>query len=158
MPWKLQGTLIHPDENERANTIRHSGLRLGEIIGYRAWRVIEPRWFRRGDDRLHSVYISDYVWEPDKPASGDVRRHGVYSFRDVITSRQEYGYPMASGHLLFGRVKIWGEVVEHESGYRSEFARIASLDYGDPELLKKFRVMYGVNPAPEVESLRAIRR
>ena len=74
-----------------------------------------------------------------------MRRYGIYSFRDVIRSREEYGYPLSRGHLLFGKVKIWGEVVEHEAGYRSEFARIVSLDYGDPELLEKFRMIYGVN-------------
>jgi hypothetical protein len=40
-----------------------------------------------------------------------------------------------------------GEVVEHEAGYRSEFAKIVSLDYGDPELLKKFRRIYGLDDA-----------
>lgn len=49
-----------------------------------------------------------------------------------------------AGSLLFGRVKIWGEIVEHEAGYRSEFAKIVSLDYGDPELLDKFRKVYNV--------------
>jgi len=47
--------------------------------------------------------------------------------------------------LLFGRVKIWGEVVEHEAGYRSEFAKILSLDYGDALLLERFRKIYRVN-------------
>jgi hypothetical protein len=28
--------------------------------------------------------VTDYIWEPNKPASGDVRRYGIYSFRDVI--------------------------------------------------------------------------
>ncbi len=135
------------DENGRATAIRHSGIRVGEIIGYRAWRVVSPGLFRRSGDRLRSVYVTDYVWEPNKPASGDVRTHGIYSFRDLVRSREEYGYPVASGPLLFGRVKIWGEVVEHEDGYRSQFARIISLDYGDPELLEKFRVIYGVRAA-----------
>src|SRR2546421_3572135 len=78
--------------NERARLIRHSGIRLGEIIGYRAWRVIELGWgrFRRCDDRLRSVFVSDYTWDPDKPASGDVQMHGVYSFRNVIRSKEEY--------------------------------------------------------------------
>ena len=49
-----------------------------------------------------------------------------------------------AGSLLFGKVKIWGEIVEHEAGYRSEFAKIVSLDYGDPELLDKFRKVYNV--------------
>jgi hypothetical protein len=52
-----------------------------------------------------------------------------------------------NGPLLFGKVKIWGEVVEREWGYRSQFARIISLDYGDPELLEKFRLLYWVNLA-----------
>jgi hypothetical protein len=89
--------------------------------------------------------MGDYVWHPDRPASGDIRKHGVYSFRHVIRSREDYGYTAGKGGpLLYGKVKIWGEIVEHEAGYRSEFAKIASLDYGDPELLEKFRRVYGL--------------
>jgi hypothetical protein len=104
-------------------------------------------WFRRSsDDRLHSVYMRDYIWDPDEPASGDVSTHGIYSFRHVIRSIEDYGYvKLSDGPLLFGKVKIWGEVVEHETGYRSQFGKIASLDYGDPELLHKFRKIYRVN-------------
>jgi hypothetical protein len=134
------------DDNELAARLKHEGIRAGEIIAYRAWRVIVPGLFRNGDDRLHSVYMRDYVWHPDEPASGDVKTHGIYSFRIVIRSGDEYAYnPARDGPLLFGKVKIWGEVVEHETGYRSEFARIVSLDYGDPELLEKFRKIYGVS-------------
>ena len=80
-----------------------------------------------------------------KPASGDVRTYGIYSFRDVIRSKEEYGYdPGVDGPLLLGTVKIWGEIVEHEAGYRSEFGKIVSLDHGDPELLDKFRKIYRV--------------
>ena|SRR6266699_1868204 len=42
-----------------------------------------------------------------------------------------------------------GEIVEHEAGYRSEFGKIVSLDYGDPELLDKFRKIYRVNQVPD---------
>ena len=80
--------------------------------------MIEPGWLRSGDDRLHSVLIKGHVWHPNEPAYGDVRRHGVYSFRDAIRSREE--------------------VVEHQ-GYRSQFGKVVNLDYGDPELLEKFR-------------------
>jgi hypothetical protein len=134
----------HP-ENERANTLKHSGLRVGEIIGYRAWRVGEQCWSKPERDRLCSVYISTYVWDPDKPASGDVRTHGIYSFRNVICSSTEYAHALPSSFILFGKVKVWGEVVEHERGYRSQFARIISLDYGDPKLLAKFRQIYRLN-------------
>ena len=135
---------VHP-ENERAKSLGHLGIRVGEIIAYRAWRVAQQGWLQPHRDRLCSVYMSEYVWEPDKPASGDVRTHGVYSFRTVVRSSEEYGwYGNPYSFLLFGKVKIWGEVVEHERGYRSEFARIVSLDYGDPELLARFRSIYGM--------------
>jgi len=106
----------------------------------------EANWFRRADDLLHSVFVRDYVWYPDRPASGNVRTHGIYSFRDAVRCRWDYGYTQGThGTLLFGKVKIWGEVIEHEAGYRSEFAKIVSLDYGDSELLERFRSTYGLN-------------
>ena len=137
-------------KNELARHFKH-GVRVGEIIAHRAWRVIKPRWLRSGDDRLHSVLMKNYVWHPDDPASGDVRTHGIYSFRDVIRSREEYLFYVGNGPLLFGKVKIWGEVVEHEWGYRSQFGKVVSLDYGDPELLDKFRKIYRVNRVPACE-------
>jgi hypothetical protein len=134
------------NRSELATTLPHEGIRVGEIIAYRAWRVMERTWLRRGDDRLHSVLVEDYVWHPDKPASGDIGTHGIYSFRHVIQCSEEYGYgSLTRGPLLFGKVKIWGEIVEHERGYRSQFAKIVSLDYGDPEFLDKFRKIYRVN-------------
>jgi hypothetical protein len=141
----------HELQNELARRFKHEGIRVGEITAYRAWGVIEPTWLRKADDRLHSVYVQDYVWPLDEPASGDVQTHGIYSFRDVIGCRADYGYALGiAGPLLFGKVKIWGEIVEHEAGYRSEFAKIVRLDYGDPELLEKFRKLYKVNQAAEL--------
>jgi hypothetical protein len=139
--------------NDRAKDIPHSGIRVGEIIAYRAWRVIDDAWSEKYQERLHSVAMWDYVWHPDKPASGDVRTHGIYSFRSVIRSSQEYGYYIdPRGPLLFGKVKIWGEIVEHEDGYRSEFGKIASLDFGDPELLERFRRIYRLNQVAPSQS------
>ena len=58
--------------------------------------------------------------------------------------------------IVFGRVRIWGTVIEHERGYRAEHAKVCSLDkitYG-PEFitiktsgndLEALRLMYGVN-------------
>jgi hypothetical protein len=136
---------VSASEHWIAQRLKHDGVRVGAIIAYRAWRVIHPRWFRSGDDRLHSVLMKDYVWHPNQPAFGDVRRHGIYSFRDVIRSNEEYWYSVGRASLLFGQVKIWGEVVEHEGGYRSQFGKVVSLDYGDPELLDRFRKIYRVN-------------
>ena len=140
-------TTVSISDNKLAKRLKHEGIRAGEIIAYRAWRVVDPGSFSSGDDRLHSVFMQDYVWHPDEPASGDVRAHGIYSFRHVIRSMIEYGYaPEVDEPLLFGKVKIWGEVVEHDAGYRSQFGKIVSLDYGDAELLEKFRKIYRVSP------------
>src|SRR5262249_55925988 len=84
-------------------------------------------------------------------------RMGIYSFRNVIKSTADYGYDSAvRGPFLFGKIKIWGEIVEHEAGYRSEFAKIVSLDYGDPELLEKFRKIYRVNQVPVEKSTNQV--
>jgi hypothetical protein len=91
--------------------------------------------------------MRDYIWHPDQPACGAVQTHGIYSFRDVIRCKSEYGYWYLGGPLLFGKVKIWGGIVEHEWGYRSQFGKIVSLDYGDPELLARFRSIYGLTEA-----------
>src|SRR5436190_760384 len=132
----------HCLENERAKTLRHSGVRLGEIIGYRGWAV-EKRWTGRSDDRLRSVFVRQYVWEPHNPATGDVQVHGIYSFRDP--GRARLAYPALDGaDVIFGSIKIWGEIVEHELGYRAEFAKIISLDQGNRTLLTKFRTIYGL--------------
>jgi hypothetical protein len=50
-------------DNESAWRLKHEGIRAGEIVAYRAWRVlINPGgWFRRSsDDRLHSVYMDPW--------------------------------------------------------------------------------------------------
>src|SRR5262249_11063490 len=140
-------TTVSISDDKLAKRLKHEGIRAGEIIAYRAWRVIDPGSFSSGDDRLHSVYMRDYVWHPGEPASGDVRIHGIYSFRDAIRAKYEYTSTTSidDGPLLFGQIKIWGEVVEHEVGYRSQFGRIVSLDYGDRKLLEKFRKIYRVN-------------
>jgi hypothetical protein len=140
-------TPANRQQDELARSLRHEGIRVGEIVAYRAWRVIEPHWWWPGDDCLHSVLMQEYVWHPDEPASGDVRTHGIYSFRDAVRSKEEYPYSAGRATLLFGKVKIWGEIIEHQNGYRSQFGKIVSLDYGDPELLEKFRKIYRVNQA-----------
>jgi len=93
-------TNTNQNHNELARTLRHEGIRVGEIIAYRAWRVFEPCWWWKGDDRLHSVYVQHYVWDPDEPASGDVRTHGIYSFRNMVRSKEEYSYPISDNGLL----------------------------------------------------------
>jgi hypothetical protein len=34
-------------ESKLANDLKHEGIRVGEIIAYRTWRVVESTWMRR---------------------------------------------------------------------------------------------------------------
>jgi hypothetical protein len=45
-------------ENERAKALGHSGIRVGEIIAYRAWRVGQQGCLQPRRDRLCSIYMS----------------------------------------------------------------------------------------------------
>jgi hypothetical protein len=140
--------IIKSDNNASTKALRHEGVRVGEILAYRAWRVVQSNWLRTTRGLLHSAFVEDYVWDPDAPARGDVRSHGIYSYRDRVCSQRDHRYRYTvRGPLLFGTVKIWGEIVEHEAGYRSEFAKIVSLDHGDPLLLARFRKVYCLTPA-----------
>src|SRR6266536_5797481 len=101
-------------ENRIAMRLKHDGVRVGEIIAYRAWRVIHPWWFRSGDDRLHSVLMKDYVWHPDQPACGDVRKMGSIHFGMSSDPTKNIGI------LLAGRHCFWaGQNLGRSRGARS---------------------------------------
>jgi hypothetical protein len=44
----------------------------------------------------------------------------------------------------WGAVKIWGRVIEHESGYRAEFAYPSNLHCDDEKLARRVAALYGV--------------
>lgn len=144
--------------------VTDAGIRAGEITALRAWRV-------RGG-RLFSVYIEGHEWFPGQPASGDVNGNsrGVHAFRglqdvhsylamkrmeeqwihrvtdvfyDLPSQQERQGY-------VIGTIELWGNVIEHERGYRAEFGQIASLDraIGDGVDLDKLRQVYQVGASP----------
>lgn len=148
-------TLTDP-EPERP--IEHAGIRAGEVTAVRAWRVI--------GDRLYSVYMADVEWFPDRPISGDVDvGMGIFAFKKddhnlklYLAGRllvhmsawatDDFG-PAELQPIIFaiGTVHLWGEIVEHERGYRAQFGKIASLDRisgGDASILQTLHARYGV--------------
>jgi hypothetical protein len=46
--------------------------------------------------------------------------------------------------FVSGKIKMWGDIVEHETGYRAEYAKLVSLDevYGNGCDLEKLRAKY----------------
>jgi hypothetical protein len=66
--------------------------------------------------------------------TGDVREFGVYAVKvkgDVLhefARDPPWSWDLNDEAVVLGKVELWGEVVEHEDGYRAEFAAINSLD------------------------------
>lgn len=122
------------------DAIENSGIRAGEITACRCW------WHR--DGRLFSVYMYDCEWLPNTPMVGDVFiGHGVHGFKDrtdlfMYTTLALFSKNVFSKYneLVTGTVSMWGEMVEHERGYRAQYAKIISLDTKDEYLRRKFGV------------------
>jgi hypothetical protein len=53
-------------------------------------------------------------------------------------------FPGGPVGCAWGAVKIWGRVIEHEDGYRAEFAYPSHLYCNDPKLASRVAALYGV--------------
>lgn len=103
----------------------HREMAVGEIVGYRCWRVYGLQ--------LVSAYMND-KWHPDQILEGkgldDWDSRGVHAWKEDGTHlraciKESFGF---GGSVVIGTVYLWGDVVEHEHGYRAEFAKIRTLD------------------------------
>lgn len=122
-------TASRPD----TGTVEDAGIRAGEIIGWRAWYV-------RGG-LLVSMAVAA-KWIPGQPMTGDPKTSGVHAFKERKRVLYTYGN---IGIIVIGRVALWGEVIEHEMGYRAEFGQVESLDEirgGTQDQLDALRALY----------------
>lgn len=160
------GTETNPGEAPGTSTgtsIPYEGIRAGEIIGHRFWRI-------HHEVELESI-ATNYIWKPDTIIEGDIERNygfsgikgGIYSFRKDslelaknIKNFDRESVVMLCQHIgiAYGTISMWGEVVEHESGYRAQFARVKSIEkvwaswpvtiYQSEELKTILKCKYGV--------------
>lgn len=107
--------------------------------------------------------FADYVWEPGVQGPTEIQASlGFHAFKTLEGARAYYGYASVKAPVVFGEIALWGTVVEHEEGYRAEFASIVRLierlDYwrepyrrwwqfwkAPPDLLAEVRAAYGVH-------------
>lgn len=153
--------------------LRRDSIIAGEIIGYRCWRI--------ENGLLRSVYQTDF-WHPNQILEGrelgDWDSRGIHAWKGAATveyhdyirgylNSADDSYTQMQNMIMFGRshmpqnkpamltgsVFLWGDVVEHERGYRAEYARVRSLDWLYPdetmmgreqETLNELRQRYGV--------------
>ncbi len=108
---------------------------LGEVYGvieaWRGWRVdiervmCDPRSLSV-TYRLKSVSFND-MWPAKRPMESEDGRtveskvahgSGIYTLKEPEYALFHAGLP----HGVLGRVAIWGDIIEHEKGYRSQYA------------------------------------
>lgn len=133
--------------NAPAKRLETEKILVGELVGYRAWILSTGGLLRS--------LSQDRVWEPGKPMQAkrvpSDDGEGVYAFsskqnlqsfldREWISSTQS----LSGAKLVTGTVALWGQVVEHELGYRAEWASIRSIEDGPQWILAELRQRYGV--------------
>lgn len=164
-------------EDTEFSDIPNAGIRAGEIIAWRAWRVRSRNrsgysdplgretWLfgRNRTFQLRSI-ITEHVWDDgrmgnagwaNKVENDVVRGLGVHAFK-TKEATTKYAEPFASLFTIaIGQVALWGDVVEHEIGYRGEFAKVHSINYLIGEcwwnrrrLLKRLKETYGSPMSP----------
>lgn len=149
-----------------APTIPYAGLRTGELIGHRLWWVLpgagelwlssfahKRLWFP--DETVSGnldevvlnlfpkwVYGGVYAFSSFEnlvPMAEEEKKH-VWEWykkpKEEIISFWGWDGTLETDTFVYGTVKMWGDVVEHEKGYRAEYAKLNSLDaiYGSYDL------------------------
>lgn len=120
--------------------VKDTGIRAGEITGWRAW-LVNPHGF------LTSL-SAKRVWAPHEPMDTETLQGdlGIHSFK-TLSRLLEFVATFTSLQAVLGQVELWGDVIEHEIGYRSEHAAIISLEHvvnGPKEILRELRKTYAV--------------
>lgn len=104
--------------------IEDAGIRAGEIIGWRAWRIFQDDPY----EYLRSMFAIN-VWIPGEPMTGNVDWvYGVHAFKTKEEAILNYSFHAVASDVVIGRIALWGKVIEHELGYRAEYGAIESLD------------------------------
>lgn len=121
------------------NPIENTGLKVGEIIGFRMWHI---------KDNYLVSYSASHAWPPGEVMNGDPKEdnnEGIWSFKEKSRALNKM---LECGDSVMGSIKMWGRIIEYTQGYRAEFARIVSLEAlrpRDDKLLKKLQSEYGVS-------------
>lgn len=115
-----------------------AGIKAGEVVAYRAWRL--------HDGILHSCFRSHFAWRPGEIVEGDPGNvsEGVHAFKSLLNAcRYGVGYD-GDEKIVTGTVELWGDVYEHERGYRASKAAIKWIDDSPEYDAKALRKLYGL--------------
>lgn len=137
------------------------------LTGWRCWRVMP--FERLGEHPSVRLCASGTrgipkVWTPRLPVSAICGKFktthaapwpgcecGIYAYREREPAEAHFasftsGSSEGTVGWAFGRVSLWGKIVEAEHGWRSEFAYPYELIvYAEPEVAREIRGLYGVD-------------
>lgn len=125
----------------------------GTVIGWRYWRVISGWPYMLLASPIHG----EIGWTPRvrKSATCELHDHsapsfdctcGIYATKDMDseTLAEEAIFKPA---IAYGRVSLWGRIVEHKHGYRAQFAYPLDLVLAgdDTALVDRLTTAYGID-------------
>lgn len=128
-------------KKEKSSSPSPSPIEITPLIGWRGWNLTEDGHLR-SSTRIISwpfrkpMVVDDPNWHRDESPNG------IHAF---ILRRQLLGTGYVGG--IFGSVYLWGRVIEHEHGYRAEFAYPKELFVSpktDPLKIMQIEHNYGV--------------
>jgi len=100
-----------------------------DLIGWRIWRVTSLGYLQA--ITADSIYMPGVAMVAHTEI-GDAQStaSGVHAFKDFagVAKESDDYRKQVGGAYAIGTVQLWGEVVEHERGYRAERAMIRSID------------------------------
>jgi hypothetical protein len=155
-------------------TVPYAGIRTGELIGHRLWWLVDGQLCSLAHRRLwqpgetihggireivdRNIWGTWQVWGGtysffDAAGYADEVEHMLTNVKQFARMKAEGAMWMGTNWIAYqetatfvaGTIRMWGEVIEHERGYRAEFAKLNSIDviYGDGDL-EALRTRYGV--------------
>ncbi len=138
-PWS---PIMPPERYVEAPMALPTADTMGPIRAWRMWTIKQ--------ERLWSIAYSNIMWAPGKPIkaeSGPGQRDttGVHA---VKARDYKFSY---TGDTILGEVGLWGKVIEHELGFRAEYAYPIRLLWTAPKAMPGFP-----RPVGELRRLQAL--
>ncbi len=113
----------------------HERIKVGELTGWRWWRLVHRISANPDDTYFFLKSISANFWYKPQESiykANYVDVYGFFSFKSIEDSKK-FSIQLERPSILFGQtyvfgtIEMWGKVYEHEFGYRAEYCRITSL-------------------------------
>jgi hypothetical protein len=120
----------YPDDQPRTPKLGPIEFRIGEITAWRVWGI-DPAGGYRSCANQYCRWAIGTIMEGD-PA---VLAFGVHAWK-TRTAALSYGRDWFAGKAFaIGQVALWGEIIEHERGYRAQFATMTSVEHIPPPVV-----------------------